>query len=140
MIQVFNPLLTQVVIISLYSPSLIYYPPPYERTVWYYNRANADFIRRAIDLFDWDKAPGFIDVDKHVSIFSDILINIMQNFILKETIRCDDRDPPWLNEQTKELIEQKSYFCKRFIRSNKSLLYINQFKASQDKLGFLIKK
>ena len=23
----------------------IYYPPPYERTVWYYNRVNADLIR-----------------------------------------------------------------------------------------------
>ena len=34
----------------------IYHPPPYERTVWNYNRANADLIRRAIDFFDWDKA------------------------------------------------------------------------------------
>ena len=30
----------------------IYYPPPYERAVWYYNRANADLIRRVINLFD----------------------------------------------------------------------------------------
>ena len=72
----------------------IYYPPPYERTVWYYNRANADLIWRAIDLFDWDKALCFNDVDKQVAIFSDTLMNIMQNFVPNETIVCEDRDPP----------------------------------------------
>ena len=58
----------------------IYYPPPYERTVWYYNRGNADLIRRAIDLFNWDKAIRINDVDKQDAIFSDTLMNIMQNF------------------------------------------------------------
>ena len=71
----------------------IYYPPPYERTVWYYNRANANLIRRAMDLLDWDKALRFNDVDKQVAIFSDTLMNIMQNLIPNETIICDDRDP-----------------------------------------------
>ena len=41
----------------------IYYPPPYEKIVWY-NRANAGLIRRAIDLFGWDKALRINDVDK----------------------------------------------------------------------------
>ena len=27
----------------------IFYPPPYEGTVWYYERANTELIRRAID-------------------------------------------------------------------------------------------
>ena len=30
----------------------IFYPPTYERTVWYYERANTELIRRAIDQFD----------------------------------------------------------------------------------------
>ena len=71
----------------------IYYPPPFERTVWYYNRANADLIQRAINLFDWDKAQRVNDVGKQVAIFSDTLMNIMQNFVPNETIICDDRDP-----------------------------------------------
>ena len=64
----------------------------------------------------------------------------MQNVIPNENIICDDRDSPWINKEIKQLIEQKNQFYKRFIRSNKSLLYINQFKALQDKLAFLIKK
>ena len=42
---------------------------------WYYNRANADPIRRAIDLFDCDKALRINGVDKQVAIFRDTLIN-----------------------------------------------------------------
>ena len=118
----------------------IYYPPPYERTVWYYNRASSALIRRAIDLFDWDKALCFNDVDKQVAIFHDTLMNIMQNFVCNETIICDDRDTPWMNKEIKQLIEQKNQFYKGFIRINKTLLYINQFNALQDELGFLIEK
>ena len=33
----------------------IFYPPPYERTIWYYEKANAEPIRRTIDQFDWLK-------------------------------------------------------------------------------------
>ena len=47
---------------------------------------------------------------------------------------------PWLNKEIKQLIEQKNQFYKRFIRGNKTLLYINQCKALQDELGFLIEK
>ena len=48
----------------------IYYPPPYERTEWHYNRANSDLIRRAIDLFYWDKTLRINDVGKQVTINS----------------------------------------------------------------------
>ena len=120
----------------------IYYPSPYEITVWYYNRVNADLIWGAIDLFHWDyvKVLHFDDVDKQVAIFSDTLMNIMQNFVPNETIICDSRDPPWTNKEIKQLIEQKNQFYKQFIQSNKTLLYINQFKTLQDELGFLIEK
>ena len=120
----------------------IYYPPPYEITVWYYNRVNADLIWGAIDLFDWDyvKVLHFDDVDKQGAIFSDTLMNIMQNFVPNETIICDNRDPPWTNKEIKQLIEHKNQFYKQFIQSNKTLLYINQFKTLQDELGFLIEK
>ena len=98
----------------------------------------ADLIRRAIDLFECHKALHINDVNKQVSIFSDTLTNIMQNFVPIETIICDDRDPPRMNKEIKQLIEQKNQFYKQFIRSNETLLYINQFKALHDELGFLI--
>ena len=45
-----------------------------------------------------------------------------------------------MNKEIKQLIEQKNQFYKRFIRINNTLLYINQFKALQDELDFLIER
>ena len=64
----------------------------------------------------------------------------MENFIPNETIICDNRDPVWIKKEMKQSFEQKNQFYKRFIRNNKSLLFINQFKAIQDELGSLIQK
>ena len=32
-----------------------YYPPPYEREVWHYEKANVDYIRRSTDEFSWER-------------------------------------------------------------------------------------
>ena len=33
----------------------IHYPPPYEREIWHYDQANVDHIRKAVNLFSWEK-------------------------------------------------------------------------------------
>ena len=33
----------------------IVYPPPYEREIWRYQKANIDLIKRALNSFDWEK-------------------------------------------------------------------------------------
>ena len=83
----------------------ISYPPLYERTVWYYERAKTELIKRAIDQFDWLRALSNVNVDEKVYFFTKTLLNmsiiprrmlnmlnIIQNFIPYETIICDDRD------------------------------------------------
>ena len=45
----------------------IYHPPPYERDIWHYEKANADLIRRSIvDQFPWDIRFAHIDVNQKV--------------------------------------------------------------------------
>ena len=65
----------------------IVYPPPYEREIWHYQKANIDLINRAINSFDWEKA--FSNIDKMVSIFNQAIIH------------------PWMNKQIKKLIHEK---------------------------------
>ena len=48
----------------------IYYPSPYESTIFHYSLANADHIQQEINLFDWENAFLNTDVDAQVSIFS----------------------------------------------------------------------
>ena len=34
----------------------IFYPPPYERTVWHYQKADTELIKRSFENFDWQNA------------------------------------------------------------------------------------
>ena len=53
----------------------IFYPPPYERTVWFYEKANPKHIRRAINEFDWIRALSNVSIDKKVCYFTETLLN-----------------------------------------------------------------
>ena len=74
----------------------VFYPPPYERTMWHFSQANSDRIKKAVDLFDWESALINLDVNEQVPVFNDTIINIMLNFVPNEVIICDNRVPPWM--------------------------------------------
>ena len=118
----------------------IFYPPPFERTVWYYERANTELIRRAIDQFDWVRALSNVNVDEKVYFFTKTLLNIIQNFIPHETITFDDRDPPWINKEIKKLMLEKNLAFKSYRYSNKSMFFFEKFKALQYQLNMSIEE
>ena len=88
----------------------ICYPPPYEREIWHYEKANADLICRSIDQFPWDNRFSNLDVNQKVHLFNQTIKNILCNFIPHETVTCDDRDPPWINSKIKG--KNKWYFVR----------------------------
>ena len=105
----------------------IFYPLPYERTVWYYERVNNELMRRAIDQFDWLTAFSNVNVDEKVYFFTKMLPNIIQNFIPHDTIICDDRDPPWINKEIKKLMIEKNLAFKLYCCSKNLKLYSINF-------------
>ena len=100
----------------------VYYPPPYERTIFHYSQANVDHIQQAINLFDWENVFLNTDVNAQVFIFSNTVLNILNNYIPYETKICDDRDPPWITTKIKELISQKNKLYSRIKKGNNSVL------------------
>ena len=70
----------------------IFCPPPYERTVSYYERANTELIRRAIDQFYWSRALSNFNVIEKVHFFTKALLRLIHNFIPRQTIICDNGD------------------------------------------------
>ena len=46
--------------------------------------------------------------------------NIFSNFIPHETVTCDDRDPPWTNNNIKQLIQEKNDTYRIYILSDKN--------------------
>ena len=87
----------------------IYYPPPYPQEIWHYRQANIELIRRAITDFNWDRAFFNTNVNEKVYIFRSTILNILSNFVPREKIVCDVKDPPWFNRAIKSLIQEKRH-------------------------------
>ena len=87
----------------------IYYPPLNEQEIWHYEKANVDHIRSSIDEFSWERCFANTSVNNKVYMFNKTIKNIMSNYIPHETITCDDRDPPWINKDIKQLILDKNH-------------------------------
>ena len=52
---------------------------------------------------------------EHLELFNKTLLNIFHNFIPNKIILCDDKDPPWMNDEIKKLIKRKNWLfqCQR---------------------------
>ena len=79
---------------------------PYERKIWHFNRANTASIKRSIISFPWSRHLSLnTDSNWQVKVFTDILLNIMSNFVPNETKRFVPRDPPWINKPLKRMLD-----------------------------------
>ena len=96
----------------------IYYPPPYEQEVWHYQRANVENIRKAISEFPWERR--FANSD--------------------ETIICNDRNPPWINDNIKKLINDKNRACAPYRLNENNSSTCQHFQFLQSRLNSLIEK
>ena len=105
----------------------ILYPPPYQRTVWFYRKANPELIRRVINEFDWIGVLSNVSVDEKVCYFTETLLNIIHNFIPRERIVCDYRDSPWINNKIKKLISEKNSAYKSYCRFNRDVFLFEKF-------------
>ena len=84
-------------------------PPPCERRHWHYQRANEDSIQNSLKNFPWAQHFSLNDdVNWQVKSFTEIVLNIMSNFIPNEVKRVIPRDPPWINKQLKSKLNKKN--------------------------------
>ena len=109
----------------------IYYPPSYERTIWHYNRANADYISRSIDAFNWENAFLNCNCDEQVELFTKTLTNVFNNFIPHTVKYCNDKDPPWINNRIKMLISLKDDIFQKVLKDPFNLLLSQDFTEIQ---------
>ena len=83
-------------------------PPPVERKIWHYCRANSSAIQRSMESFPWAYHLSINpDPNWQVKTFQETVLNIMSNFIPNEVKKCIPRDPPWINKSLKTLLKKK---------------------------------
>ena len=95
------------------------YPPPYQKHVWNYAKANKDTILSALKNVDCHCLFANKTVHQQVNLLNDVILNFFTNFFPNKVIMCNDRDPPWINDNIKNKIKWKNSMCKNYKRNGK---------------------
>ena len=91
----------------------LYLPPPYDREVWSYNRAEVAHINRAISLVDWENMFLHLDVSEQAKLFKEGILNIFSNFIPRKTIKCKYKESHLMSKEIKSSIRKKNRLYKK---------------------------
>ena len=118
----------------------IHYPPPYEREVWHYQKANVDQIRQAISEFPGNNRFPNITVNEQVQLFTQTIQNIIYNYICHETNTYNDSNPPWIDEKIKKLILHKNRAFSTYSRDRNNTDFLNKFQSLQAHLKTTIEE
>ena len=94
-------------------------PPPHERRVWHYGRANNEAIQRSLTEFNWEQALSNLDSnpEEQVELFDNVIRNVAENFIPFDDKLIKPRDPPWITKNSKTLYNKYRRKYKQFIRN-----------------------
>ena len=111
----------------------VFYPPPYERTVWHFSRTNSDHIKKPL-TYSIGNLHLIISMSMSRFVFIETIMNIMSNFVLNELVTCDGRDPPWMNRYIKNLIATINDFHKKFVLRSSNMNNLFMFKNLQKQL------
>ena len=89
--------------------------PPYKRKIWHYGRADVRLIKRAVTDFPWERHLSTNpDPNWQVESFTQIILNIMTNFIPNEIKTINPREPPWLNKPLKSMLKKQNRLYQNF--------------------------
>ena len=66
-----------------------------------------------------------------MQLFTQTIQNIISNYIPHETITCDDRNPPWIDEKIKKLVLHKNRAYNEYSRDKNNTDLLNKFQSLQ---------
>ena len=97
---------------------------------------STNLIRRATDMFDWDRAFINTIVDEKMFTFNKTILNTLSNFVLQETLTVDDQKKiKKSHPREKQCLQELSKILKTMITYNASgdrnfykKTYITKFK------------
>ena len=87
-------------------------------------------------MFDWDRAFVNINFNEKVFVLNKNILNIVSNFIPRETLTVDDKDFPLFTKKIKNLIQEKNNVYKSYgnSKSNNNMQYLRRLKLLQEGL------
>ena len=83
----------------------INYPPPYQRLIWDYKKADAKIIGKALDSVNWERLFDGKNINAQVMTLNGTILNVFRNYVPNKYITIDDKDSVWMNEIIKSKIK-----------------------------------
>ena len=97
----------------------IYYPPPYQRLIWDYKKADSSKIKKSLDSVNWKRLFDRKDINAQVIALNETILNVFRNHVPNNCITVNDKDPVWMNETIKSKIKFKNVFYKQYIQNGR---------------------
>ena len=91
-------------------------PPPYERKVWEYSKANINEIRTSLQKIDRESKFKNLTVDQMTKEFTIVVMEIIDRFIPNKMIKVHDKDPPWMTPEIKTAIKRKHRIYNKYVK------------------------
>ena len=91
-------------------------------------------------MFPWDNRFANISINKQEQLFTQTFQNIMSNYIPHETITCDDRKRPWMDEKIKKLVRHKNCAFNSYSWDKNNADLFKKFQSPQAHLKTSIEK
>ena len=98
----------------------IYYPPPYEKLLWDYSKANITNIRESLSQINWVNDLRDLNVNDQVDYLTNCISNVFTNFVPNKIITCKDKYPPWITEDINNLCYNKAKIYENNIKNGRS--------------------
>ena len=92
--------------LTFVSPSNLYV-----REIWDYDKANIENIKKAVSNFNWNRAVEYLSVVEKFELL------IFWNYIPNKKIKCNYGQPPWMTDNIKKSLKQRSKLTKIFYKN-----------------------
>ena len=76
-------------------------------------------LNRTIEAFNWEKLLENKNVNEQLQLSNKTMLNIFHNFNPNESIICNDKDPPWFDNQIETPVEKKINLFKSYIANGR---------------------
>ena len=97
------------------------YPPPYQRLVWDYKRANVSSIKKALYQVNLSTILSNKNIHQQINILNSLILNDFTNYVSNKVVTIDGKDAPCMTEFIKLKIQCPNSIYKTFQNSSQNL-------------------
>ena len=91
-------------------------PPPCFRAIWDYKNNNTSFVQHAIENFNWQYTFESKTINEKVQVFSEVLMNMLSNFVPHKLLKFNYKQPPWMNPKISSSLRKLAKLTQLFYK------------------------